>query len=85
MRTPRDEITVGTEHWRSDEWKDKGRVSGAKLKPDLVWVQREASGQWRKVVVDVMVTSTEKMNEAFKEKDEKYREWARRKPGKRKL
>ena len=30
----------------------------------------------RKVVVDVKVTSTDKMNEAFKEKDEKYREWA---------
>ena len=32
-------------------------------------------GQWRKVVVDVKVTSTDKMNEAFKEKDDKYREW----------
>ena len=27
-------------------------------------------------LVDVKVTSTDKMNEAFKEKDEKYREWA---------
>ena len=27
------------------------------------------------VVVDVKVTSTDKMNEAFKEKDDKYREW----------
>ena len=26
--------------------------------------------------MDVKVTSTDKMNEAFKEKDEKYREWA---------
>ena len=45
------------------------------MKPDLVWLQREASGQWKKVVVDVKITSTDKMNEAFKEKDEKYRQW----------
>ena len=36
VKTARDEITVGTEHWRSDEWKCKGRVAGAKLKTDLV-------------------------------------------------
>ena len=35
VRTPRDEITVGTENVRSDEWKNKGRVAGARLKPDL--------------------------------------------------
>ena len=29
-----------------------------------------------KVVVALKVTSTDKMNEAFKEKDDKYREWA---------
>ena len=29
-------------------------------------------------MVDVKITSTDKMNEAFKEKDEKYREWATR-------
>ena len=29
----------------------------------------------RKVVVDVTLTSTEEMNEAFKEEDEKYRVW----------
>ena len=28
-----------------------------------------------KVVVDVKITSTDKMNDAFKEKDDKYREW----------
>ena len=28
VRTDTDEITIGTEHWRSDEWKEKGRVSG---------------------------------------------------------
>ena len=28
------------------------------------------------MVVDVKIASTDKMNEAFKEKDEKYREWA---------
>ena len=60
VRTSSDEITIGTEHWRSDEWKDKGRVAGAKLKPDLVWLRRDSGGQWRKVVVDVKVTSTEK-------------------------
>ena len=76
VRTARDEITVGTEHPRSDEWKGKGRVAGAMLKPDLVWLRRDQGGQWRKVVVDVKVTSTDKMNEAFKEKDDKYREWA---------
>ena len=75
MRTAKDEITVGTEHPRSDEWREKGRVRGARLKPDLVWLRRDSGVQWRKVVVDVKVTSTDKMSEAFKEKDEKYRVW----------
>ena len=70
-----DEITVGTEHCRPDEWKNKGRVRGARLKPDIVWLRCD-TGEWRKVVVDVKVTSTDKMSEAFKEKDDKYREWA---------
>ena len=76
VRTANDEITVGTEHLRSDEWKEKGRVVGARLKPDLVWLHLVSTGQWKNVVVDVKVTSTDKMNEAFKEKDEKSREWA---------
>ena len=46
--------------------------SGAKLKPDLVWLRRDAGDKWRKVVVDVKITSTDKMNESFREKDEKY-------------
>ena len=75
VRSQNDEITIGTEHWRSDEWKEKGRVAGAKLKPDLVWLWRENGGQWKKVVVDVKVTSTDKMNDEFKKKDEKYRKW----------
>ena len=75
MRTARDEITIGTEHPRSDEWSGRGRVRGAMLKPDIVWLRCDA-GEWRKVVVDVKVTSTDKLNEAFNEKDEKYREWA---------
>ena len=41
-----------------------------------MWLRRDAGGQWRKVVIDVKITSTDKMNEAFKEKDEKYPEWA---------
>ena len=49
-----------------------------KLKPDMVWLGRDSRNRWRKVVVDVMVTSTDKMNESFKEKDEKYRELATR-------
>ena len=69
VRTARDEITVGTEHPRSDEWKNKGRVAGARLKPDLVWLRRDQGGEWKKVVVDVKVTSTDKLIEAFKEKD----------------
>ena len=73
VRTPRDKIAVGTEHCRSDEWKGKGRVAGARLKPDLVWLRCD-SGDWRKVVVDVKVTSTDQLNKAFKEKDDKYRE-----------
>ena len=75
VRTDTDEITIGTEHWVSDEWRDKGRVAGAKLKPDLVWLRRENGGQLKKVVVDVKVTSTEKMNDKFKKKDDKYRKW----------
>ena len=51
-------------------------VARARLKPDLVWLRRDSEEQWRKVVVDVKITSTDKMNEAFKEKDEKYRVWA---------
>ena len=78
MRSAKDEITVGTEFWRSDEWKGKGRVAGAKLKPDLVWFRRDSWDILRKVVADVKVTSTDKMNEAFKEKDGKYREWTTR-------
>ena len=76
VRSARDEITVGTEHLRSDEWKGKGRVPGAKLRPDLVWLRRDSGDIWRKVVVDVKITSTDDMNKAFKEKDEKYRQWA---------
>ena len=64
---------VGTEQWRSDEWKEKGRVAGAKLKPDLVWLRRNSGGQWPKV--DVAKVISDKMIEAFKEKEEKYREW----------
>ena len=76
VKTARDEITVGTEHPRSDEWKGNGRVAGARLKPDLVWLRRDSGVQWRKVVVDVKVTSTDELNKAFKEKDDKYRVWA---------
>ena len=74
VRTDRDEIIVGTEHLRSDEWKMRGRVRGARLKQDLVWLRRDSGSDWRKVVVDAKVTSTDKMNEAFREKDDKYRE-----------
>ena len=63
-----DFLTIGTEHWRSNEWKEKGRVAGAKLKPDLVWLWKDAGDMWRKVVVDVKVTSTEDLNKAFQEK-----------------
>ena len=73
VKTAHDEITIGTEHWRSEEWKGKGRITGAKLKPDLVWLRCDSGGDWRKVVADVKITSTEKMNEAFNEKDDKYR------------
>ena len=63
VRTAKDEITIGTEHVRSDEWRDKGRVRGARLKLDLVWLRRDTGGQWRKVVVDAKITSTEDMIE----------------------
>ena len=76
VRTARDEITIGTEHWRSDERRCKGRVPGAKLKLDLVRLMGDSEGHWRKVVVDVKVTSTDKMNESFREKEEKCRIWA---------
>ena len=76
VRTPHDEITIGTEHWRSEEWKTKGRVAGAKLKPDLVWLWRDSGDAWKKVVVDVMITSIKHMKKSFKEKDDKYRVWA---------
>ena len=85
VRTANDEITIGTEHWRTEEWKSKGRVAGAKLKPDLVWLRREDGGQWKKVVVDVKITSTVKMNDSFREKDEKYREWTTRETREKKV
>ena len=75
VKSARDEITIGTEHRVSDKWKRKGRVAGAKLKQDLVLLRRDAGDQWRKVVVDVKITTTD-MCKAFIEKDEKYREWA---------
>ena len=50
-----------------------------------MWLRRETGGEWRKVVVDVKVTSTDKMNEAFKEKDDKYREWATKETRERKV
>ena len=46
------------------------------MKPDLVWLGQDPQGVWRKVVVDVKITSTDKMSESFKEKDDKYRELA---------
>ena len=64
---------------------EKGRVAGAKLKPDLVWLQRNSGVDWRKVVVDVKITSTDKMNEAFKEKGDKYRDWATRETREKKV
>ena len=36
------------------------------------------AAQLTKVVVDMMITSTEDMEKTFKEKDSKYREWATR-------
>ena len=74
VHTAKDEISIETEHCQSDEWRSKGRIRGARLKPDIVWLRSDA-GEWRNVVVDVKVTSTDKMNEAFREKDEKYRVW----------
>ena len=85
VRTPTDEITIRTEHWPSDEWKSKGRVAGAKLNPDLVWLRLDSEGVSSKVVVDVKNTSTAYMNKAFKEKDEKYRQWAKRETREKKV
>ena len=53
--------------------------------PDLVWLRRESGGDWRKVVVDVKVTTTDDTNKAFKEKDDKYRAWATRETRERKV
>ena len=41
-----------------------------------MWLRRNTGDKWKKVVVDVKITSTDQMNKAFKEKDDKYREWA---------
>ena len=57
---------MGTENLRSDEWKGKGRVSGSRLKPDLVWLRRDYGGWWKKVEVEVKITSTGNMNKASK-------------------
>ena len=71
-RTKTDEIAAGTEHCVSDEWKAKGRIAGEKLKPDLVWLRYDTGNEWMTVVVDVKITRTEKMNDEFKKKVEKY-------------
>ena len=41
-----------------------------------MWLRRYSGREWKKVVVDAKATSTDDMNKAFKEKDDKYREWA---------
>ena len=83
--TAHDEITVGTEHLRSEEWKANGRVSGAMLKQDLVWLRLDSGNEWKKVVVDVQITSTDSMSKAFKEKEDKYREWTIRETREKKV
>ena len=45
-------------------------VAEAKRKPDPVWLRKDSDAQWRKVVVDVKVTSSDEMAKAFKEKDD---------------
>ena len=85
VMTAHDEITVGTEHLRSEEWKANGRVSGAMLKQDLVWLRLDSGNEWKKVVVDVQITSTDSMSKAFKEKEDKYREWTIRETREKKV
>ena len=75
VRTDKDEITVGTEHQLSEEWNEQCQVTGVKMRPDLVWVRRDFGRPVEKGLVDVKVTSTDNINNAFKEKDDKYREW----------
>ena len=41
-----------------------------------MWLRRDSGDQWKKVVVDVKVTSTDQSNKAFNENDDKYRNWA---------
>ena len=72
VRTARNEITVGTEHPWSYEWRGRGLVHGARLKPDLVWLRRDSGGELKNVVAVVKVTSTDQMNKAFREKDDKF-------------
>ena len=43
VRSASDENTVGTEHLLSEELEDKGRIAGAKLEPNLVWLRRDSS------------------------------------------
>ena len=50
------------------------------MKPDLVWLRRDVCDDWRNVVVDVKVTSTDKMNQAFRDNDQKYRELTTHEP-----
>ena len=47
VRAAGDEITIGTEHWRSDEWKDRGRVAGPNSNRTLCGSDEtmEASGE----------------------------------------
>ena len=55
------------------------------MKPDLVWLRCDSGSDWRKVVVDVKVTLTDKMNDALKEKGEKYSLWTIRETREKKV
>ena len=51
----------------------QGPRGRSEVETRLLWLRCDSEGHWRKVVVDVKITTTDKMNEAFKEKDEKCR------------
>ena len=55
---------------------EQGSSRRSKVEAGSGVAPERSKSDWRKVVVDVKVMSSDQMNEVFKEKDEKYRVWA---------
>ena len=69
VRTAKDEISVGTEHWRSEEMKDNWLISGIKQRQDLFDIVLTLDAM-EEGFFDVIDTSAKEMRNVFSENDE---------------